>query len=67
MMSDSRLRAAAEIFADVLELSGVERSAFLNRACGADIELREEVESLLEIFPRAEEYFRRSRSRDGQE
>ena len=67
MMGDSRLRVAADIFADVLELSSVERAEFLDRACGTDVALRAEVESLLEIFPRAEQYFRRSRSRDGQE
>jgi hypothetical protein len=67
MVTDSRLCAAACIFADVLELSGPERAAFLDRACGTDVALRTEVESLLEIFPRAEQYFRRSRNRDNQE
>ena len=67
MMGDSKLRVVADIFADVLELSVVKRAAFLERACGTDVALRAEVESLLEIFPLAEEYFRRSRSRDGQE
>jgi len=66
-MSESRLRAAADIFADVLELSGIERAVFLERACGGDVAVRAEVESLLDIFPRAEQYFRRSCSRDGQE
>ena len=67
MVSESRLRAAADIFADVLELSGLERAAFLDRACGADAALRAEVESLLEFVSRAEQYFRRSRNRDNQE
>ena len=67
MVGESRLRAVADIFAEVLELSRVERVEFLDRACGTDAALRAEVESLLEIFPLAEEYFRRSHSSDGQE
>jgi uncharacterized membrane protein len=67
MVDESRLRVVADIFADVIDLSEVERAAFLDRACDTDVALRAEVESLLEIFPFAEEYFRRSRSRDEQE
>lgn len=39
-----------------LELSGEERASFLNQACGADTELRSEVESLLDACRRAERF-----------
>ena len=35
------------IFADAVELPSGERSAFLAQACGTDVELRKEVDSLL--------------------
>jgi WD40 repeat protein/serine/threonine protein kinase len=42
-----------EIFAEALARAPEERSAFLDRACGADAGLRSEVESLLAAHPRA--------------
>ena len=46
-VSAERWDAMMSIFADAAELPTAERSAFLDRACGTDAELRREVESLL--------------------
>jgi hypothetical protein len=52
-VSDDEVRTAAEIFADALELPTEERTTFLDRACAGRPELREEVETLLAVAPKA--------------
>ena len=50
-MSDSqRWQRVKEIFDGALELHGDERVGFLERACDGDVEVREEVESLLRSY-----------------
>jgi serine/threonine protein kinase len=46
-MSPERWRQVDEIFQAAIELKAEERSAFVERACGGDEELRREVESLI--------------------
>ncbi len=46
-MDPQRWRRAKELFDLALDRTGAKRDAFLSEACGADGELREEVESLL--------------------
>ncbi len=46
-MTDPRWEQINQIFNDALELAPEERETFLHHACGADQELRAEVESLL--------------------
>ncbi len=46
-MSGERWKIVKEIVASALDLSGAERSAYLDRACAADHDLRGEVDSLL--------------------
>ena len=46
-VSGERWKIVKEIVASALDLSGNERSAYLDRACGADRDLRGEVDSLL--------------------
>jgi len=48
-MADQRTVLAAELFKRTLDRSEEQRSAFLDEACGADAELRREVESLLKF------------------
>src|SRR4026209_2999144 len=50
-MNDSqRWQRVKEIFDGALELQGDERAAFLDRACDGNVEVREEVESLLSSY-----------------
>ena len=49
-MNSVRWERVKELFADVAELPEPERTAFLDRECGDDHELRKEVEQLLEII-----------------
>src|SRR5437773_6884576 len=44
------------VFAEALQLSAGERSAYLERACGADEELRQRVERLLKAHDRAGDF-----------
>lgn len=44
---DARWTRIQDVFIAAAELPGTERSAFLKQACGADLDLRAEVESLL--------------------
>src|SRR5258708_40124695 len=44
------------LFAEALQLSPAERCAFLERACGADAELRQQVEQLLEVHDQAGDF-----------
>ena len=55
-MNAEQKRLAREIFADALEKSDpAERAAFVERACGADAELRQLVEALLQAHERGGE------------
>jgi serine/threonine protein kinase/tetratricopeptide (TPR) repeat protein len=49
--------SAADIFADALEQSDDVRASFVERACGNDDELREEVLTLLRASPEAGKWF----------
>src|SRR5438093_2254190 len=46
-MSPERLQQIEELYNDALALAPGERDAFLDRACGADTDLRREIDSLL--------------------
>src|SRR5678815_2255533 len=46
-MSDARWERIKSIIGRSLELEGVEREAYLDRACGGDAELRSEIDSFL--------------------
>jgi serine/threonine-protein kinase len=48
-MADQRTVLAAELFKSALDHPAEERSTFLDEACGDDVELRREVESLLKF------------------
>ena len=48
-MADPRTVLAAELFKRAVDRPLDQRSAFLNEACGDDVELRREVESLLKF------------------
>ncbi|GMV03735.1 MAG: hypothetical protein AMXMBFR53_00170 [Gemmatimonadota bacterium] len=52
-----RWEKVQEILADALELEGPERTAYLDRACGGDAGLREEVLSLVRAAEDADGYF----------
>ncbi|MEL6760063.1 MAG: protein kinase, partial [Myxococcota bacterium] len=54
-MSDELHQRAKEIFLDAMGLVGSERDRVLDEACGDDIELRREVESLLEYMVPADD------------
>ena len=53
-MTPEKWRAVEEIYLAALERDAAARAGFLQEACGADAELRREVETLLEYQPRAE-------------
>ena len=46
-MQPERAERIAELVEQAFELKGAERVGFLTRACGHDVELRDEVEALL--------------------
>ena len=48
-MADQRTVLAAELFKRAVDRPVEQRSAFLNEACGDDVELRRDVESLLKF------------------
>src|SRR6266496_425753 len=48
-MADQRTVVAAELFKRVVDRPVEQRSVFLDEACGGDVELRCEVESLLKF------------------
>lgn len=52
MVDGERLK---RVFSDAIELDAAERSTFVRAACGADLELREEVVSLLEVYDRRDD------------
>ncbi|HYO63707.1 MAG TPA: serine/threonine-protein kinase [Pyrinomonadaceae bacterium] len=55
-MKAERWRQVDELFAAALERAPGERAAFLDAACGADADLRREVEALLRSDERAEDF-----------
>ncbi len=55
-MADQRTVLAAELFKRTLDCPGEQRSAFLKEACGEDLELRCEVESLLKFNDQGDEF-----------
>src|SRR5687768_7846409 len=57
MKSSKRWQEVKEILYPALEMSAAERSAFLDEKCGNDIELRREIESLIDAHTRAAERF----------
>ena len=52
-MDPERYRKAGDLYHAALELTPEDRSAFLERACGGDVDLRREVESLLAAHQQA--------------
>src|SRR6185503_15715579 len=54
-MNDSPNRKVT-VFTEALELSGIERAAFLERACGGDVELRRQVELLLQAHDQSGDF-----------
>src|SRR5438093_6675587 len=48
-MNADRLQQVEALYNDALELEPREREAFLDRACGSDLELRQELASLLAV------------------
>jgi serine/threonine protein kinase len=56
-LTPERWHQIKELFADVQERSPADRDAFLQEACGADISLRREVESLLAASESEEKEF----------
>ena len=55
-MSPERLDHIQTLYTDAASLQPQDRRAFLDGACGADSDLRKEIESLLAFQPRAETY-----------
>ena len=56
-MSPERYQQVSEIYHAALEVQPEQRAAFLDEACGADDELRREVESLLAAHDKVGNYF----------
>ena len=50
MSNPQRWQRVKEIFDGALERHGLDRAAFLDRACDGDTDVREEVESLLRSY-----------------
>ena len=61
-MTPDKWRDVERIYVAALERDAGERATFLEAACGADKELRREVESLLEYQPRAEDFLEGARN-----
>ena len=57
LMNPERWQQVQEVLAESLDRTAEERDAFLSERCGDDVELRLEVESLLEASDRADGYF----------
>jgi len=57
MMTPERYRQVGDLYHTALELDHESRGAFLDNACGDDEELRQEVESLLKAYDKANNYF----------
>ncbi|MDQ3011195.1 MAG: serine/threonine-protein kinase, partial [Acidobacteriota bacterium] len=56
-MTPDRWARIDQLLDEAMELPAAERSAFLNNACGEDIELRREVQSLLDAHQKADAKF----------
>jgi len=63
-MNDSSDRDVV-VFAEAIQLSAGERSAYLERACGADEELRQRVARLLKAHDQAGDFLEATRARGG--
>ena len=57
-MDGARWKRLDELFHEAVELPEDRRSAFLDEACGADAELRAELEQLIASDPEGEALFR---------
>jgi serine/threonine-protein kinase len=55
-MDDQRTALAAELFKDAIDRSAEQRLPFLDEACGGDLELRREVESLLKFYEEDDQF-----------
>ena len=55
-MAPEKLQQIKDLFAAALEVSSHERAVFLVQACGTDVEVRREVESLLSFEAQAENF-----------
>lgn len=58
-MTPERYQQICQLFDEALEVAPAQRAAFLDEACGADTELRAEVEKFLAGMERAEDYLAR--------
>ncbi|MHC4080278.1 MAG: serine/threonine protein kinase [Planctomycetota bacterium] len=56
-MTDPQWEQLKGIVADALEREPAQRAAFLDSACGGDVELRHQADALLDIEEEAESYF----------
>ena len=59
-MSPDQERRLEEIFSAARDLPPLERTAFLERACGGDAELRREADSLLAAHDQAGQFLKRT-------
>ena len=64
-MDPSRSQQAEQLFIEALELEPSARGAFLDRTCGADTALRDDVKSLLDASARSADYFEQLPERMG--
>ena len=55
-MTPERYQRVGELFGEALELAPEDRAGFLAEACGTDVELRHELESLLTARALAENF-----------
>ncbi len=56
-MDQSRSQRAEQLFIEALELEPAARDEFLDRSCGADAALRDDIEALLDASARSDDYF----------
>jgi eukaryotic-like serine/threonine-protein kinase len=55
-VSSEHWQQVKELFEKALEYRGAERAQFLERACGGDVELRKEIDSLLRSYDSADSF-----------
>jgi serine/threonine protein kinase/Tol biopolymer transport system component/tetratricopeptide (TPR) repeat protein len=58
-LEPERWERAKDIFVAAIALAGTERESYLNEQCGGDVELRQEVESLLESYQETADFLER--------
>ena len=58
-LEPERWERAKDIFVAAIALAGAERQDYLNEQCGSDVELRHEVESLLESYQETADFLER--------